>query len=297
MMDRTSLRLSYSKKLLLAIAAMVPILSVVLAASIRLPQVSTPLAFEAASVRPSGPGGGITWGWCRGTDSAEFEGGWIASRILQGMSPPARPALGRCAITRSSLKQILQAAYDLGPNVEITGGPGWFDSDRFDIDAKADDPSKATVADLQQMLQQLLADRFKLKFHRETKEVSGSLLVVAANGSKLKEAADSDFPPRGGRPGDMNFRGATMPVLAEFISQIMGRPVEDKTGLSGKYTFTLKWAPGETDIVPPEFAQPPDPSGPTLVTALQEQLGLRLQSGRVPVFSVVIDSAEKPFPN
>lgn len=100
------------------------------------------------------------------------------------------------------------------------------------------------------MLQQLLADRFKFKLHQESKEMSGSLLVVAGNGSKLKEAADSDRPPRGGRPGDMNFRGATMPILAEFLSQIMGRPVQDKTGLTGRYTFNLKWALGETDLVP-----------------------------------------------
>jgi bla regulator protein BlaR1 len=296
MMNRTSLHLSYSKKAVLVAAAVVPILSVVLAGSIRLPQVPAPLVFEAASVKPTSPGSGITWGSCHGTDSSGG-GGWIASRILPGMSRPAPPALGRCTITRASLKQIVQETYDLGPTVEITGGPGWFDSDRFDIDAKAEDPSKTTGAELHQMLQQLLADRFKLKLHRETKEISGSLLIVAGNGSKLKEAADSDRPPIGGRPGDMNFRGATMPVLAEFLSQIMGRPVQDKTGLTGRYTFNLKWALGETDLVPPEFAQPPDPSGPSLVTALQEQLGLRLQSGRIPVFIVVIDSAEKPLPN
>jgi uncharacterized protein (TIGR03435 family) len=197
-------------------------------------------------------------------------------------------------ITRASLKQILQAAYDLRPTVDITGGPSWFDSDRFDIEAKAEDPSKTTQAQIQQMLQQLLADRFKLKLHREDKEVSGSLLVVAENGLKLKKAADTDRPPVGGRPGDMIFRGASMDVLAELLSGMMGRPVQDKTGLAGQYTFTLKWAP---DFTPPEFERPADPSGPALVTALQEQLGLRLQSGRVPVLIVVVDSAEKPLPN
>src|SRR5215813_12308745 len=102
---------------------------------------------------------------------------------------------------------------------------------------------------------------------------------------------------QGGRPGDMNYHAASMGVLAEFLSGVFGRPVQDKTGLTGRYTFTLQWALGENDNVPPEFARPPDPAGPSLVTALQEQLGLRLQSGKVPTLTVVVDSAEKPQPN
>jgi uncharacterized protein (TIGR03435 family) len=302
MVNRTSLKLSYPKKGLLAAAAILSILSVVLAGSMRHSQLTAPLTFEAASVKPAGPGSGITWGRCRGTDSPSGGGGWIASRILAGMSAPTPPALGRCTVTRASLKQLLQAAYDLPPTVEITGGPGWFDSDRFDIDAKAEDPSKATEAQLQQMLQQLLADRFKLKLHREEKEVSGLLLVVDKNGSKLKEVGETVNVPleggmQGGRPGDMKFRAAPMGLLAQFLSGIGGRPVQDNTGLTGRYTFDLKWALGENDFVPPEFARPPDPAGPTLVTALQEQLGLRLQSGKVPILMVVVDSAEKPLPN
>jgi uncharacterized protein (TIGR03435 family) len=301
MMNRSSLKLSYPKKGLLAVAAIVSLLSVVLAGSMRHSQVAAPLTFEAASVKPAGPRSGLTWGSCRGTDPSGG-GGWIASRILPGMSRPAPPALGRCSITRASLKQILQAAYDLAPTVEITGGPAWFDSDRFDIDAKAEDPSKTTEAQLQQMLQQLLADRFKLKLHREEKEVSGFLLVVDRNGSKVKEVSETvNVPPergmQGGRPGDMNYRAAPMSLLAQFLSGVFGRPVQDKTGLTGRYTFTLKWALAENDFVPPEFARPPDPAGPSLVTALQEQLGLRLQSGKVPILIVVVDSAERPLPN
>jgi bla regulator protein BlaR1 len=297
MMNRTSLKLSYPKKALLATGAILSILSVVLAGSMRHPQAAAPLTFEAASVKPASPRSGLTWGSCHGTDSSGA-GGWIASRILPGMSRPAPSALGRCVITAATLKQIVSEAYDLAPTVEIAGGPSWFDSDRFDIDAKAEDPSKTTDAQLQQMLQQLLADRFKLKLHRENKEVSGSLLVVDKNGSKLKEVTDAvNVPARGGRPGDMNFRAAHIGVLAEFLSGIMGRPVQDKTGLTGRYTFDLKWALGENDVVPPEFAQPKDHAGPSLVTALQEQLGLRLQSGRVPILIVVVDSAEKALPN
>jgi bla regulator protein BlaR1 len=296
MMNRTSLKLSYPKKALLAIVAILSILSVVLAGSMRHPQ-AAPLTFEAASIKPAGPRSGLTWGSCHGTDSSGA-GGWIASRILPGMSRPAPSALGRCLITAATLKQIVQEAYDLRPAVGITGGPGWFDSDRFDIDAKAEDPSKTTDEQLHQMLQQLLADRFKLKLHREEKEVSGSLLVVDKNGSKLTEVTDAaNVPAQGGRPGDMRFRAAHIGVLAEFLSGMTGRPVQDKTGLTGRYTFDLQWALGENDVVPAQFAQPPDPAGPSLVTALQEQLGLRLQSGRVPTLTVVVDSAAKPLPN
>jgi len=214
------------------------------------------------------------------------------------MSRPAPSALGRCLITAATLKQIVQEAYDLAPTVGITGGPGWSDSDRFDIDAKAEDPSKTTDAQLHQMLQQLLGDRFKLKLHREVKEVSGSLLVVEEKGPKLKEWTDpAHVRPIGGRPGDMIFRGALMSQFAEFLSNILGRPVEDRTGLTGRYGFTLKWSLGDTESIPPEFKGLPDPTLPSLVTALQEQLGLHLQSARVPVTIFVIDSAEKPLPN
>jgi len=297
MMNRTSLKLSYLKKGLLAAAAIGSILSVVLAGSMRHPQAATLLTFEAASVKLASPRSGLTWGSCHGTDSSGA-GGWIASRILPGMSRPAPSALGRCLITAATLKQIVQEAYDLAPTVGITGGPGWSDSDRFDIDAKAEDPSKTTDAQLHQMLQQLLAHRFKLKLHREEKEVSGSLLVVEEKGPKLKEWTDpAHVLPVGGRPGDMIFRGALMSQFAEFLSVVLRQPVEDRTGLTGRYGFTLKWSPGDTESIPPEFKGPPDPTLPSLVTALQEQLGLHLQSARVPVTIFVIDSAEKPLPN
>jgi len=86
-------------------------------------------------------------------------------------------------MTGVNLKHLIWAAYDLMPGEEISGGPGWAGSDRFDIESKAEDPSKTTDAQLQQMLRQLLADRFKLKLHRETREMSGTHLVVARNGS------------------------------------------------------------------------------------------------------------------
>lgn len=294
-------RITQSLVLNLAIVALSLILvgrPEVLGGSMRPTQVAAPQSFETASVKTTSPGSDLTWGWCRGTDSSDREGPWIPGRILPGMSVPARPALGRCAITGATLKAIVRAAFDLAPAVEITGGPSWADSDRFDIESKAQDPSKTTAAQLQQMLQQLLVDRFRLKFHRENKEVSGTLLVVLGSGAKLKAAPDDgDAAPIGGRPGDMTFRSAPLGALAEFLSAILGQPVQDKTGLPGRYSFTLKWTIGDTEQIPPQFERAPDPASPSLATALQEQLGLRLQSGKVPVPVVVIDSAEKPLPN
>jgi uncharacterized protein (TIGR03435 family) len=261
-------------------------------------QVAAPPSFETASVKRTAPGSDLTWGWCRGTDSSDREGPWIGGRILPGMQVPARPALGRCAITGATLKAVVRAAFNLAPTIEVTGGPGWADSDRFDIESKAEDPSKATGGKLQQMLQQLLVDRFKLKLHRETKEVSGVLLVVAGSGAKLKEVpTDANATPVGGRPGDMTFRGAPLGVLAEILSSFLGQPVEDRTGLTGRYSFTLEWTIGDTEQIPPQFDRTPDPARPSLATALQEQLGLRLQSAKLPVPVVVIDSAERPLPN
>ena len=119
--------------------------------------------------------------------------------------------------------------------------------------------------------------------------------IVAKVSETVKVPAERGM--QGGRPGDMKYRDAPMGLLAQFLSGVFGRPVQDKTGLTGRYTFTLQWALGENDSVPPEFARPPDPAGPSLVTALQEQLGLRLQSGKVPILIVVVDSAERPLPN
>lgn len=298
MVNRTALHLSYAKKGLLAAVGMSSVLSVVVLGSMRQSRPPKPLTFEEASIRPANPGRELTFGSCHGTDSSPY----VSGPRLPGSEAPARPGLGRCVLTGVTLKRIAFLAYALPPNIEMTGGPGWSDSDRFDIDAKAEDPSTATASSLQQMLQQLLADRFKLKVHRDIKEVSGFHLVVAKNGAKLKEGTDDGKnPPIGGNPadGEMFFRASTLQPLAEVLSQLLGRAVQDKTGLTGRYTFDLKWTPTEVDVTAkfsPEATKDLQP-GPALVTALQDQLGLRLQSGKVPVPLFVIDSAEKPAPN
>ncbi len=149
------------------------------------------------------------------------------------------------------------------------------------------------LAQLLQMLQQLLADRFKLKSHRETREASGYVLLVAKNGSKLEEATgNGQTRISGGRPGGgvMAAQNVSISEIATFLSIGLDGPVVDKTGLTGKYSLTLRWAPGDNKT-------PDDPTAPSLFTALQEQLGLRLESQKLSTDVIVIDYAERPAPN
>jgi len=175
----------------------------------------------------------------------------------------------------------------------LKGGPDWAKSGdiRFNIEAKAEDPAKATEAHLLAMLQALLIERFSLQFHRETVDAPGFALIVSKNGPKLRPAEDGgeptirfspSFKPIEGEPTVATARNYSMAMLAEMLTQIQPRPVNDETGLRGFYDFRLSW--DET-------------AGPSLVTALREQLGVRLEARKVPVSVFVIDSAQKPTEN
>jgi bla regulator protein blaR1 len=222
---------------------------------------------------------------------------------------------GRFAANNASLKMLIQTAYDVRGH-QISGGPNWIDSDKFDIEAEPDaatpiPPGPAGAPQMRSMLQSLLMDRFKLGLHRETKEEPVYELVVARGGPKLRVAADSATGPQGLRMGLGQFTGmaASMSILAQTLAQAVGRSVIDKTGLTGRYDFELKWTPvpGEFSFGAPgvpgpdglggDALPPPDPSGPSLFTALQEELGLKLESARGPVEILVIDHAEKPDAN
>ena len=143
------------------------------------------------------------------------------------------------------------------------------------VEAKANDPATATGERLEKMLQGLLAERFKLKVHRETRNVSGYRLVVAKSGLLKKTVEPVSQPPIGGRPGDMDFNGAPLDALATFLAMALGAPVQDKTGLSGNYSFSLHWLPSEHESlpgIPPDVPIGRDPQEPSLTTALKEQL-------------------------
>lgn len=258
-------------------------------------------AFEAATIKPSKPDS-ILWAVCHGTNTSEGSGGWIASRILPGSQPPPRPALGRCLMTGVTLKMIVGMAYLAFPykiDEEIAGGPNWAGSDRFDVETKAENVA-ATEEQLSEMLQQLLADRFRLTFHREAREASGYALVIAKSGTKLRSITDTEARTRvGGRPGLMTFQAVPLVVLADFLSASLGKRILDQTGLTGMYTFTLTWT--ENELVPAGTPPPGAPSSASdtsaLIAAIQEQLGLRLESAKVPLPILVIDSVQKPSEN
>jgi uncharacterized protein (TIGR03435 family) len=202
----------------------------------------------------------------------------------------------RVTVQAYGLLGLIMDAYHLNASYQISGGPSWMDSDsdRFDIVANAPGEGTPTGNDVRLMLQTLLTDRFQLKVHREMKERPVYALVVAKNGPKLKESApDKEFPTTvvGGRSTQLTMTKATMEQLAIRLSDGMDRPVLDKTGLAGHYDITLNWIP--------ELAGPPAPdsNAVNVFTAVQEQLGLKLEPQKAPVEILVIDHAEKPSEN
>jgi bla regulator protein blaR1 len=236
--------------------------------------------------------------------------------------------------TGATLQMLVKAAYGVEDN-QISGAPNWLQSEKYDIEAKMDsavgdelrklnpDQSKAAR---EHMLQALLADRFKLTTHRETKELSVYALAIAKNGPKLQEAKPGDTYPNGfkgpdggGGAGMMRMKmgvggkselvGQALPMesLARLLSGQLHRTVLDNTRLKGKYDFTLQWAPDDSQGAMfkgaeggqsgSDSASSPDSSGPTIFTAIQEQLGLKLESQKGPVEIVVIEHVEKPSEN
>jgi uncharacterized protein (TIGR03435 family) len=239
------------------------------------------LEFEAASIKPTKSPLGVTGG-CHGQDAR------FALTDAEANVP-----VGRCVITAGRLTHIMAIAYKIDVN-KIGSRPDWDGPSRFDIEAKAESQS-ATQEELLQMLRGLLADRFKLKVSRETKQESGYALVIAKNGPKLKEARPEEETRLTVRGTTINKKDAvdgSLPLntvtgqntslhqLLEILSRAVGAPVIDRTGLTGSYDFSLKWEPGE------------EISGP-----LQQQLGLKLEAQKIPVESLLIVSAERPAEN
>ena len=214
---------------------------------------------------------------------------------------------GRLNGTNQTARNLIRNAFNLQP-YQMIGGPGWMDSDRFDIVAKAADAdldAKGMMSSPQFMLrlQALLEDRFELVAHWETRELPVYAIVVAADGKlgpKLRaHAGDCDRARIAGTPptsgcgtrtsvtptgGQMTGVGISMQTFARNLSGAAGRNVIDKTGLPGGYDFELAFVPDQSA----------DTTGPSLFTAMQEQLGLKLEPGREPIQVLVIDRAERP---
>jgi uncharacterized protein (TIGR03435 family) len=199
-------------------------------------------------------------------------------------------------------RMLIRNAYRV-PEFQIEGGPTWINEDRFAVEAKA---SKVGPGELPLMIQSLLEDRFKLKVHHETRELPVYALVADKNGPRLKLAANQDTPPeqRGFNVRDGLVEGSAVNItqIVNVLRTLTGRPVLDQTGATGLFDIHLEWT---ADINPanpfgpggPDVAPPADSSGLTLFSALQQQLGLKLQSTKGPVDIIVIDGIEKPSEN
>lgn len=244
------------------------------------PQATAPFAFDAASIREWGPGEGPVGAYVAGIEV-------FPDRISS-----------RCA----SLNALLFFAFHLTRSSPVVGLPPWGNAacgagftNTFRIDATM--PANTTQEQLRQMMQTLLADRFKLALHWEKKTLPVYALVVAPSGFRLKPSDPRNDPPRapgsiGCPPNDrtchiMVMGSAPISDFAGLLGGILGRPVIDQTGIAGTYYMDLKWA---SDVSP-------DSPLPSLPAALHEQFGLELKSERAPVDVLVIDHVEKPSPN
>jgi uncharacterized protein (TIGR03435 family) len=198
--------------------------------------------------------------------------------------------------TNVPVKLIMKLMYYLTDS-QISGEPGWFDSEGYDIEAKAESPS--SLDQLHQMFQTLLADRFKLRFHHELREENAYVLTVDKAGSKLKvndSPQNFEIPIQGKTFGKFSGIRVPMTYLTWFLAERVHRPVVDKTGLDKNYDFTLEFTP--PDLPPGVLLNgAPPPDLPSLFTALHEQLGLKLTGEKAPVEVFVIDHAERPSEN
>ena len=235
-----------------------------------------PLTFEVASVKPSAPD-------------------------VPGFFFRTQPG-GDLRITGATLKNLIAVAYD-AREFAISGGPGWVNSDRFDIDARAahvsaSENSPANAQQMRERIKSLLAERFRLTIHPESKKQNVYALFVGKRGPKLHEAAAGSDPMICKRGTSIIGEGVGMQMLVLNLANSLDRPVLDKTGLTGRYDFKLEWtpeAPGAASGA--ENPTSPQPNGPSLFAALQEQLGLRLEPQKAPAETLVIDHVVRPSEN
>jgi len=219
-------------------------------------------SFEAVSIKPNNLGGGHA-------DDDSSPGRWNA---------------------RMTTKYLIELAYGL-KDFQVTGGPVWLDQSNYDIVAKTPTPVELGRPVLQPYLQSLLADRYHLKFHTTSKDFPGFALIPAKNGPKLTphtgEAGHHMNSHGDQRKIDMTSVNVSMAALADYLGRQLNQAVVDNTGLKGTFDFTLEWAKDDTG----------EATAPTIFTALQEQLGLRLESRKVPMEVIVVDSIGKPSEN
>jgi uncharacterized protein (TIGR03435 family) len=244
--------------------------------------------FDVASIKPA----------------KDPSGGWGLNATPDGIHGQNVPLLN-----------LVEEAYGIYEDNRYSGAPNWINSENYDVEAKMDSSTADAFRKLpkvqralaeQQMLQVLLVERFNLQIHRDTKEFPVYFLVVAKGGPKLQEAKPNPDDPKAptnavwgnGRivAGVRTLTAKLMPIeqLASVLTNIAGRKVLDKTEIAGTYDFTLQYA-SEQNVVTPLEGQPApalDPNGVSIFTALQQQLGLKLESGKAPIEIIVIDHIE-----
>jgi uncharacterized protein (TIGR03435 family) len=216
-----------------------------------------PPAFEAATIKPS-----------------KDQPGHSGSHSRTGM----------IVLTGQTLKGLICAAYQV-KDFQVSGGPKWMDDDRFDVNAKAEGAADGTQ--LKSMLQNLLADRFQLVFHHEQKIGPAYALVLSKSGLKIKPVEGATGSNSHGGKGQLTVTGMTMPRLADLLTRELKTPVVDLAETTGAYDFKLEWSI-EGDANDAQSA---------LFAALQQQLGLKLESRKLPIDLIVVDRAEKPSEN
>lgn len=261
---------SLTKKLLVAASAFAAV-AIASAPRLRAQPAAAPLAFEVASVRPY----------------VLPAGGRFIKKPLPSSDVPFRISGRRVIAARRTVTDLILAAYDL-MDFQISGAPSWAlqTGDRYDIEAQASGDSAPTVEQFRLMFQSLLADRFQLKLHRDSKQVPAYDLVIGNSPSKLKP-----IPPDALRP--RTFVPRSLDQFAWQLSWFLDLPVIDKTGLSGTFEYTLDW-------VELFRAQAEDPDGfatGTLSSVMEKNLGLKLKSAKEKVVILVIDHVEKPSEN
>ncbi len=234
---------------------------------------------------------------------------------------------GRVTVTNMPARELITFAYRLGP-YQLVGGPGWLGDDRFDITAKLagnpewEGPGSSKPDPIQLAMQALLSERFKLKLHTDARELDAYALVMVKPGvagpalkpsttdcqALMEQARQGKLPPRPpqpvngivpcsilGRIGQISFDGFPMSQAVRMMVGQAGRPVVDRTGLTGNWQFLLTFAQERPlGAAPGEQLSAPDPNAPSFFTALQEQLGLKLESTKAPFDVTVIDSIEHP---
>jgi uncharacterized protein (TIGR03435 family) len=229
---------------------------------------SQPAAFDAASIKPNKTG----------TDSSSWN-----SR------------LGYMVMKNQTLQRLVAIAYGFSDEQRVLGGPKWVASDRFDIEARAVGPAKDP--ELLLMLQNLLAERFQLAVHRETKHGPGFSLALIKGGLKIHRDESEGKSKWNSRRGKIIAERVSMAKVAESLTGLLGAPVVDSTDAKGRYSFTLEWTPDTPHTSGPDGAMPAAPSGPSLEDVLGSQLGLKLENKKLPIEVIVIDKAGKPTEN